>query len=776
MNLPKTIARWLLGSRSPHLDGNLRVAGLHGPIAIRRDAWGIPMISASCDDDAWFGLGFVHAQDRGGQLELIARIVRGTLSSAVGADALPMDRLSRRIGFHHAAGPQLAAAAPEFRAQVEAYCRGVNAGIDEGQRRPPHELAIMKGGQTRWEPADVQAFLQLLCFALASNWDIELARLAILERDGEQALQDLDPVYPEWLCVSTPPGTKSGEAVNHLAEDIALFRAVIGVGGGSNAWVVSADKTASGRPLLANDPHMLPSAPSQFYMAHLATPQWRVVGGTFAGIPCVGGGHNGHGAWGVTAAHADNTDLFIEEIGPDGRSVRVGEEFVPCPVRQENIEVKGRKPEVLEVLETPRGPIVGPVFAGQRQSISMSATWLAARPYHGFLGMHKVRSPEDVQALFSAGSTSSVALVYAFAPNTIGWQMAVEIPVRKKGYGMIPLPGSDPEVGWEPDPVPFDDMPRALDPPEGFLATSNNRPWLDDETTPWLGADWLDGYRHARICEVLSERDDWDVPGMQALHMDVVSIPWREMGPAVLAVDCQEALAQQAQAILKDWDGQMTADSIGATVYAVWFATMVDSVITARAPNAREWALGKGYTDLLPHNLLFTRRASHLSRLICEQPDGWFEGGWSSAMEVALATAVKRIQVHAGTSPDRWAWGEVRPTWLQHPFGEQWPMDRLFHIGPIPAGGDASTVHQSAVDLANPLTPALCSPTARMVVDVGAWENSRYVVLGGQSGNPYSPHHADMVPKWLEGDGVPLPWTDEDVQAATVATLQLDPV
>ncbi|MFT7625512.1 MAG: penicillin amidase, partial [Myxococcota bacterium] len=272
MGILKTIAGWLLGRRPAVLEGEQTVDGAKGPIRIDSDEYGVPYIHATSEDDAWFGLGYCHARDRGLQVEMLFRVGRGTVAALLGKDAIGLDRLARRIGFHRAASAQFAIADAETKAQMEAYARGINAGMQVG--REPHEFALLRKRRSRdFTAVDVQAYLSVLAFALASNWDIELVRLHLLLHDGPEAVRKLEPAYRADLPVTAPSGDPSlCQAVDRLARDLADVRDLLGVGGGSNAWAVSAERSATGRPILANDPHLNPATPGAVYLARIAYP------------------------------------------------------------------------------------------------------------------------------------------------------------------------------------------------------------------------------------------------------------------------------------------------------------------------------------------------------------------------------------------------------------------------------------------------------------------------------------------------------------------------
>ena len=400
MNWARLLFRLALGRRMPITSGTLAVPGIMGELTIRRDRYGIPYIEAQNDDDAWYGLGFCQGQDRAFQLHGMQRLVRGTLAELIGPDGLPLDRLSRRIGFRHSAEQQIVALDDDVNRALDAFGRGVTDDSTLGCRRKAHEFALLRAEPTTYDAADIVGVLKIMSFTLASNWDVELARLKILTEDGADALKDLDPVYPEWHAVSSPPGAPAGPAMDRLAEDLSLFTAVSGRGGGSNNWAIAPSRTATGRAILANDPHLDAAMPPYWYLAHLRTPEWTVAGASFVGAPSIPVGHNGTAAWGITAGLTDNTDLFIEQVGPDGKSIREGNEYVPCEIRREVIRVKAGPAIEEDVLVTTRGPIIGPALAGEVGALSLRATWLDPRPIRGLLDVHRARSFQEFRRAF----------------------------------------------------------------------------------------------------------------------------------------------------------------------------------------------------------------------------------------------------------------------------------------------------------------------------------------------------------------------------------------
>jgi penicillin amidase len=779
-------ALWFLGRRLPVTRGRLELPALDGEVSIARDDYGVPYIQAKSEHDAWYALGFCHAQDRAAQLEIVLRGVRGTLAELIGADGLPIDRLSRRIGFRRAGDTQLQLADRDVAEQIAAYVRGINAGYAHGGPRP-HELVLLGRESSRWEPGDVHGFAVLFCFILAANWDVELLRLKILEEDGPEALSILDAPYPGRLPVSAPSGrpaaSESGaveRSIDQLVNELGRFGQVFGQPVGSNAWAVAGSKTKSGRPILANDPHLPAQTPAPLYLAHLRCPDFAISGASWVGLPVLAPGHNGKVAWGITAAHADITDLFLEHVENDGVSVRGAEGPERCEVREELIAVRDAPNVVERVLVTPRGPIVSPALeraplGNGANAISLAATWLKARPYRGFYAAHRAQSFEDFAQNFAAGSCSTISYVYADTAGHIGWHIAVEAPRRKHDNGLVPQAAWLPGVGWHDEPYSCLDLPRVIDPREGFVAAANNQPVADDELMADLGRDWLDGYRVLAIAEALRARDDWDSASTAALQLSTESLLWRELRETVLGLEVTSTDAEQAITLLSSWDGHVAADSSPATLFVMFTCALCRRIVSAVAPRTARWVLGRGFTPLLPHSTIVTRRMAHLAGLATSQPAG-IVPSWPRAIEAALVEAIRTLRTRFGDDQRRWRWGRVRPLVLEHPFGQKPPFDRVFNIGPLEGEGDTTTVSQGGVDLAQPASHQLWLPSLRAVIDVGAWDDARFSLAGGQSGNPLSPHYSDQISVWRSGEGINVVWSEERVRQRTRSTLTLAPL
>jgi penicillin amidase len=322
--------------------------------------------------------------------------------------------------------------------------------------------------------------------------------------------------------------------------------------------------------------------------------------------------------------------------------------------------------------------------------------------------------------------------------------------------------------------VGIDELPGTVNPEEGFVATANNKPLAADEGA-FIGYDFIDGYRAARITERLAERDDWTLESVGELQMDRTPIPWREIRDAVLGVDRSDPGTRRAISLLRSWDGVAGITSPAASVYEIFITKMARRIVFAKAPNTAEWALGKGMSALTPEMGIFTRRTGHLSNLVRMQPDGWFEQGWDAEIAAALAEAIEQLVELHGPEASGWEWGTVRPLTFKHPVGEKKPMDKVFNLGPFPWGGDSNTIAQAAVSFLDPTANSPFVASMRMAVDVGEWDANRFILPGGQSGNPMSPHYDDQLDLYREGGAISIAWSPEKLATAVVEKLEIHP-
>ena len=785
-------ARGLVRRPLPQTSGVLRAPGLHREVVIDRDAWGIPRIAASSLDDLFFANGFVHAQDRFWQMELSRRIGSGRLSELFGEQSLPADRLMRHLGLRVVAEQEAQLLTGPARPIIEAYCRGVNQYLTTA-RALPLEFAILRATpppMPRWRPdpwtiADTMTFGKVLGFGLCPNWRIELIRAAILERLGPERAAALEPVYAADHPLATP-GSVLPAAVAAATEaayaELAPFLAAGGFEGGfSNNWVVDGTRTASGRPLLANDPHLSLSAPSVYYEIELNGPGFNVAGAGFAGVPGVVIGHNRQIAWGLTAAFFDVQDLVVEQLNPeDPRQYRYQDRWRDVQIRREEIAVRGRRrPVVEEVLVTHHGPIISPAIEGESRVLALRSTVLQPGTLLGsVLALDTASSWDEFTDALRLWDAPAHNFVYADVDGNIGYYAPGKVPIRATGNGALPVPGWTGEHEWT-GYVPFEALPHAYNPPEHQLLSANNKP-VGEDYPYYLGSEWLPGYRARRIADLLGDRVDLKVDDFTRMQQDLRSLPGLAARAVLSAVRGDDRWEREALEAAAAWDGELTAESVGGCVCMAFQFHLLRAVFGPVLGDLTDGYLGTG-TRLAPVNGFYSRSLPLLYELVGARDDGWFGRmgatghTWDGAVTGALRAAVAMLRERLGLEVGTWRWGRINGLSFKHPLGSRPPLDRLFNRGPYERGGDDNTIAAAALQIDNPFNSGGWGSCYRQVVDLGALGSSLSMHAPGQSGHPASEHYDDMIPAWGEFRYHPMSLQVGDVRRELGGRLVLQP-
>lgn len=778
--VPALSIAWLCSSCStifessvPIRSGTLSVSGLSSPVAIVRDSYGVPHITANNDHDLYFAQGFVHAQDRLFQMEMERRVARGELAGIFGERLLPADRLFRHLGFA-ARAPSMIASWPESsRRIVEAYCAGVNAAISS-LRAFPVEMRLLDIQVRLFTPEDVAAAGLLKSFGLA-QWTDEVTLYRVSLALPPEKLAALMPQVPAGSPVIVPDVRAGGGSVdgkrpkpqpspsggvlpeillNGLAalseSGIALPRS-----GGSNAWAVSGEKSATGLPILAGDPHLLLPCPSLWYENHLVAPGVDVYGVSFPGTPCVVIGHNPDIAWGFTNTMLDDADFYLERIEND--RVMFRKKWVPLTRRVETIRVKGRKDETVTVLETPHGPLLSPVLPGVSRALSFR--WIG---YDGgdLIGaihrLDRARNRDQFLEALSGYPHPAQNVVYADRFGTIGAVTAGRIPIRKGGRMLLPVPGDTGEWEWT-GIVPFRENPRVWNPPGGFVAAANFPP-AGPGYPHYLSRLYEPPDRGMRILAVLSEGKRFTVEDFERLQADVVRA---EVEP-LLALAFRAAwrgqsgsrVFRQAARLLSAWDRAASVDSPGATLFEVFSEKMIE--------NCFRDDLGPDLFEEATRNSRLLWNA--MDRAVADGASPFFENSVTGKKETldelatrSLVDAMTLIRHRLGNAPDTWRWGRLHQVAFEHPFGKKRYLRRWFSLGPSPMPGDGRTVLKGEFRHGTDFS-VLVGPSMRQVVPLGFRQNARSVLTTGQSGHFFEPHYRDQAPLWLSGKTHPA-WT-----------------
>ncbi len=745
---------WQLFRRPlPRTTGRLRLRGPEGPIEIARDRWGMPRVSATTPHDLWFGQGFCHAQDRLWQCDLQRRIATGRLSEVAGPDGLGVDRLMRTLGLRRTALREETELDPGIRVMLDAYCEGFNRAAEEASA-PPAEHQILRLRFEPWRPADMLTGAKLLAFGLSTNWERELLRADLVRELGPELAARIDPTYPKGNPIVMRPGEGfSGEGLE-LAEQIGRVRRQIGLAagaGGSNNWAVSPERSATGGPLLAGDPHLPSGMPGIWHQISLELDGRFSRGASLPGIPGISYGQNDDVAWAFTNVMADVEDLFVERI--DGDTYEFKGKRRPLELVEEEIAVRGRdEPVRLEVQITHHGPIVnGPLGADEGQPLALrwaSLDFPAITPAH--LAILEPTSGEELVEMLGALTMPVSNMVWADRHGHIGYKLVGRIPIRAGDCPDLPKPGWTGEFEWE-GTIPYEELPELVDPPSGYVVTANNR--IVDESYPHhITSDWLDGYRARRIEELIEGSDEHDLDGFQAMQTDLHSIPGDEVVHRLARLTPASQREVRAIERLKSWDRRLAPESVAATIYQAFLLRLGHEFARAAIGDRDliERYLDRADNGFIAHVTSPWRWHAHLLALWQEGDEELIGRPWDELVLESLRGALDDLETRFGVDPERWRWGEVHPLRFPHALGGTHPLLERIFTRTLHPGGGQETVAQIAYDPNHPFE-AIWAPSWRMVADPVRPERSRWQDFTGQSGHAWSRHYDDLQPRWLAG-------------------------
>lgn len=741
--------RWMQTVLPPQ-HAEVELAGISGPVGIRRlEVDGIPTISAASELDAFFGLGWVHAEDRLWQMDFQRRAASGRLSEVLGARTLKIDAYTRTLGLAHAAEASLAQMSPETRAVLEAYAAGVNAWIKHHRGPLPPEFLILRYRPEPWRPVDTVLWGRLMALELSDNYRSELARARIASVLTPSELERLLP--GDSGAGPTTIEAAILDSASRLAGTLPGLEEIPGFGAGAtNAWVISGTRTSTGKPILANDPHLGLSAPTLWYLARIETPTLTLVGATAPGVPAVLIGHNGRIAWGFTTTHSDTQDLFVERlVGEDRYASPSGP--LPFATRIERIEVKGEEPALITVRQTRHGPVLSDVspeaaaIAAEGQVVALA--WPALRAddatAEAVLRMNRARDWTEFRAALRDFHSPQQNVFYADTDGHIGMIAPARVPIRPSGNdGRLPVEGWSGAHDWTGF-IPFEELPQSFDPPSGRIVNANNR--IVPKSYPYLiAAEWEAPYRAQAIEEALDQGREATADRSRAVQHSVLSLAARELVPLMTGFVPGNDRQSQALALMRGWDFQMRSERPEPLIFTAWLIALTEAVFADELGEAFDAFLGW--------------RADTLQRVLAHDP-AWCDDRATAEVEqcddrlsLSLDRALDSLVERLGEDIEGWRWGELHQASFAHPIFTSVPLlGRLFDRR-VEIGGDFYTALRAVPRIRGEQRfTAVHGAGLRAVFDLADLDKSLFVLGPGQSGNPLSKHYDDLLSSWRLG-------------------------
>ncbi|MGR6904365.1 penicillin acylase family protein [Lysinibacillus sp. BSL11] len=737
---------WFMNKSKPVIDGELAVTILDQNVTVTRDEKGVPHIFAKTDADLYRAQGYVQAQDRLFQMDLARRQASGRLSEIIGEATINTDKHFRTFSLRNAAETSLAAYDDESKQVLEWYAEGVNAFIAQAKESNTlsYEFALLGYEPEEWTVVDSLTIGKYMAYDLGGNWNTLAFRHWALQNFDEEKAKELFIKYPENASAIIEANIQNPVAVAGQFSAEMLPNEF----NGSNNWVVSGDKTKSGTPILADDPHLGLSTPSIWYQMHLQSPQQNVSGVIFAGIPGIILGHNDEIAWGVTNVGPDVQDLYIEIPNPDDPTqFRYDGKWEQAEVRDESIKVKDGETVDFEVVVTRHGPIMTDLaFKDTEPTAQFSMQWTALQPtaeLRAVLGFNKAKTWGDFEKALEDFKAPAQNFVFASKDGTIAYKANGQIPIRKQGEGQLPVPGDSSDYGWEGF-IPWSELPTLVNPKEGFIATANNQ--VIGEDYPYHITDfWAQPYRFERIKEVLEANEAITVDDMMALQMDQHNLYAREFLPDLLTSikeKDQDGKYAEIMAMLEKWDMVDAKESGAPLVFHTLMIKLQEVLFKDQMP---EDMYGIMYGKFnITDQLLRTAYSGEKSIWVEEQ------GGIDETVYKAFELTVAQLENQFGKNSSKWQWGDYHQLTFDHTLGSASPiLAAYFNAKKVPIGGSKVTVQAADNDLAGNVDHGA---SWRFVVDVGDLSSAYHIVGPGQSGHVKSDWYQDQVLDWANGD------------------------
>jgi penicillin amidase len=765
------IWRWI-DHPLPQYAGEKTLPGLKANVDIYTDPYGVPHVFAKNEDDLFFTAGYIAASERLFQLSTVALSVRGELASALGDDLLGSDIYLRTWRIHATAKKMINAMAPDNRRIFEFFCKGINSRIDEVKNDPPIEFKILGIDPPYWDPSIVAGYARMMAHEMQGAWEPEIVYGAVASYFGEEKLAELIPGYSANLPII------AGDTLNYLKpvfdeiikQEFAL-RDLFGKHNadvGSNNWVVSGKLTASGKPLLANDPHLAYTQPPRWFEIHLKGGRFDVSGTCIAGIPIPVIGQNSKVAWGFTNSMVDDVDFFVETINPNNpNEYKSDDKWLPMEIVEENIPLKNGSDTTITIRMTHHGPIISDIHGLLTQkNIAMSMSWTGhwvTTEMDAWVTLNTMENWDDFSAGVELFGVPGQNIVYADVEGNIGWRPAVFVPIRKDGFSMIPRPGHDSSYDWK-GKVPYDEMPYLYNPDKGFISTANNKT-IDNSFPYYISGLWADPSRAEQIQRRLNAIENMTVDDMKSIQLDHTSPFAQEVIPYIWSTETGEEIGnlKRAYEFLKKWNGVESVDSEAALVF---HATMRNLVLNIYGDELA--LLGDNYLEAYTGLKYLVHRK--IREVLKTGESSWIDNittpnhveTLNEIVTKSVVDAVEELEYTYGVNVSNWKWGDAHTLTHPHMLSDVKILNWLFNlnVGPFRSGGSDKTPNAGGYSFNEPYLQT-AGASMRRIVDFSNMNETQFILPTGQSGIPSSPHYRDQAEMYHSGE-YRNTWFDEN--------------
>jgi penicillin G amidase len=765
-------AVYLFYRAMPVYSGTERLPGLSSEARVWRDSYGVPHIFASSMDDAARALGFLHASERMFQMDVLRRVGQGRMAEIRGADLLPVDKFIRTVGFYREAETSFSALSPWAQKRLEAYAEGVNAFL--ANHALPPEFLLAGDSPEPWKPADSLVIGKLEAYQLSQNFKLKLLRARLAAKLGEERANWLFPGARPGDPITTLPAISDTHASSDRIDD--ELGTLTGIGkGASNEWVVAGSRTQSGKPILANDPHLELSAPILWYLARVMTPEGSVKGATLPGAPVFVLGQNNSIAWGLTTAESNVQDLFIETVSPADPSKYLSPDGPkPFETREETIHVKGSTDVRLTIRATRHGPVLSDVnddladFAGPGKAVALAFTGLGERDTtaEAFMRVNSARNWGEFLDALRLYQTPTQNFVYADVSGDIGFLNPGRVPVRKSGDGLAPVNGASGAFDWT-GTIPFEQWPRLHNPEIGFTFNANNADFPTDHE-PSFGPDWEENFRARRIQQFFDKIDKHSLESSAAMQGDHLSLDVKELQPFIAMIAPSDERARKAQAMLLSWDGVMDKDRAEPLIYTAFLRSLHQIVIEDKT------GLPMREKGPFAATTLISLMRDHPSWCASSgTPDADCHKAIGRALDDGLALLVQRD----GNDMIHWRWGAEHKAVLEHQVYSHLPfLDWLSDLSVSSSGGFYTLDRGGGPGVLPDLPFARTQGGGfRGLYDLASPNRSRFMIATGESGHIFSRHYGDLTPLWNDVRSITLAGSEDELKKAGAQELSLEP-